>query len=128
MSDNLSLKNKVVVYTYNKGYRITKEGKIVNPNRVIINGHLYNGKYSHRTFSVRYEGKSVNVRVHKLQAYQKYGDAVFEENIQVRHLDGNYDNNSWDNIALGTQSDNMMDIPKKEREKNRNNTVLFSFL
>ena len=40
---------------------------------------------------------------------------MFRDGIQVRHLNGDPKDNSWDNIAIGTQSDNMMDIPIEER-------------
>lgn len=55
--------------------------------------------------------------VHRLQAYQKFGDKIFENKIVVRHLNGNYLDNSWDNILIGTFSDNKMDIPKENRIK-----------
>ena len=45
-------------------------------------------------------------------AYQKYGDRIFEEEIEVRHLDGNSTNNSISNIEIGTKSDNETDRKK----------------
>ena len=33
----------------------------------------------------------------------------------MRHLNGNEMDNSWDNIGIGTHSDNMMDMPKEVR-------------
>jgi hypothetical protein len=41
---------------------------------------------------------------------------MFEPGIQVRHLDGNSLNNLEENIELGTQSQNMMDIPEEKRK------------
>ena len=55
-----------------------------------------------------------NIRVNRLQAYQKFGDALFSCD-EVRHLDGNHKNNSWDNIAIGSKSDNELDKPKAVR-------------
>ncbi len=55
------------------------------------------------------------VPVHRMQAYQKYGIVIFKKGMAARHLDGNPLNNRWENIVLGTYSDNMMDIPKKVR-------------
>lgn len=57
------------------------------------------------------------VSVHRLLAYQKYGDSIYEEGIEVRHKDGNIFNFSSDNIIIGTHSDNMMDQNYKIREK-----------
>jgi hypothetical protein len=44
----------------------------------------------------------------------KYGDLLEEEGTVVRHLNGDQ-GNAWDNIAIGTMSDNMFDIPKQIR-------------
>jgi hypothetical protein len=65
-------------------------------------GYIYGG--------IKINGKTTKIYAHRLQAYKKFGDAMFEDGIMVRHLDGNPANNSWDNIEIGTQSDNMMDI------------------
>ena len=50
-----------------------------------------------------------------MQAYQKYGDEIYKEGIVVRHLDNVKENNSFTNIAIGTQSENVMDNPKEKR-------------
>jgi hypothetical protein len=55
------------------------------------------------------DGKKYPVMVHKLQAFQKFGEAMFEPGILVRHLDEDSLNNRPDNIALGTSTDNAMD-------------------
>jgi hypothetical protein len=62
-------------------------------------------------------GKYTYLSIHRLQAYQKYGDAIFDPNIEVRHKDGNPANNSIDNILIGTPHDNAMDKPKELRMK-----------
>lgn len=53
--------------------------------------------------------------VHRLQAFQKYGENLFDSGMEVRHLDGNKENNSYDNIVIGTHSENMRDIPEAIR-------------
>lgn len=57
------------------------------------------------------------IRVHRLVAYQKYGDRIFEEGIQVRHFDNNSENNLDENIRIGTPSQNMMDCPEEDRKR-----------
>jgi endoglucanase Acf2 len=52
-----------------------------------------------------------------MQAFKKYGYEMFKEGILVRHLNGVPTDNSYDNIAIGTASDNMMDIPVSVRRK-----------
>jgi hypothetical protein len=100
---------------YEKLYRVTKNGHLLNPKgRKIgsINVHGYE-----RT-TIRINSKDVVIKTHRLQAYQKYGDNLFEDGIVVRHLNGNALDNSWDNIAIGTQRDNLKDIPLKQRQLN----------
>lgn len=102
--------NQSVVYAYNKGYRVVN-GKLIS----------HTGK-AMKTSNLRgYAGvkirKEYDVRVHKLAAYQKYGEAMFEEGIVVRHLDGNKQNNKEENIAIGSCKDNALDIPLELRVK-----------
>lgn len=40
---------------------------------------------------------------------------MFEKGMQVRHLDGDRDNNALANISLGNNSENQMDIPRDKR-------------
>jgi hypothetical protein len=106
--------NKLQI-AYEKGYRVTKDGNLLNPKGRKI-GHL-NGIIYERT-TIRINGKNNDIYTHRLQAYQKYGDKLYEDGIVVRHLNGNALDNSRDNIAIGTQKDNLMDIPLKQRQLN----------
>jgi hypothetical protein len=106
-----------VLIAYNKGYRVTDSGEVIkdgNKRSCACNSKGYLG------FNIRgdYDGKrgvSFNVKVHQLVAYQKFGEKALKKGICVRHLDGDSKNNTSDNIAIGTMSDNMMDIPKEVR-------------
>ena len=97
---------------YEKGYRVTKDGHLLNPRGKVI-GNISSGYIR----MALYEEKKMSVKVHRLQAYQKYGNKLYEDGIVVRHLNGNKLDNSWDNIAIGTYRDNSMDIPKEIRIK-----------
>lgn len=52
-----------------------------------------------------------------MQAYQKFKDKIYEDNIVVRHLNGNSLDNTFNNIGIGSQSENMFDRPREERIK-----------
>lgn len=107
--------NKAVVYAFNKGYRVREDGVVVNPKGRVIKGGI--GSSGYKRFNIMLNGKEqYPVYIHKLCAYQKYGDIAFQADC-VRHLDGNPLNNRPDNIEIGTQSDNMMDMPKEVRQK-----------
>ena len=107
--------NKNEKYAYDKGYRITKEGVFKNPEGKILKGYKHNG---YRKYKLRVPGnynKYYHFKLSRFQAYCKYGDKIYNEGIVVRHLNGIRDDDSWDNIAIGTQSENMMDKPKDVR-------------
>lgn len=99
--------NKVKI-AYEKGYRVDKEG---NPSSSFGPLKYCLNKKGYKIIGVKIEGLAKNVFVHRLQAFQKYGDDMFEKGIQVRHKNGISTDNSWDNILIGTASENRMDIP-----------------
>jgi hypothetical protein len=89
-----------------KGYKFDVDGNVISPfNRYKRGGDK--AKYIHIGFT--YEGKHIRVLAHRLQAYIKYGDAIYAKGIVVRHLDGNPKNNKLENIAIGNQLDNWND-------------------
>ena len=104
--------NRKEVIAYKRGYRVTEYGQALNPKGEDI-GH--SGNYC--WIKIRINGKSTHVSIHRLQAFQKYGYELFEEGIETRHLNGDGTDNSWDNIVIGTHSENMMDIPEQVRIK-----------
>lgn len=97
---------------YNMGYRITEDGKVIGVTgkerklQLSPNGYL--------RFSYRKDRAAI--RAHRLQAYQKFGDKIYDAGMVVRHLDGNPKNNSYSNIEIGTQHQNQMDRPADVRQ------------
>lgn len=63
------------------------------------------------------DGKLASVFVHKLVAYQKFGDDAFAQGVMVRHLDGDSLNNRPSNILIGSASNNSMDRAAETRQK-----------
>ncbi|BAQ84125.1 hypothetical protein [uncultured Mediterranean phage uvMED] len=102
--------------TINKGYRIDKKGNVFNKKNIKLKGWL--DKDGYKILSVRYMGKVLKVPFHRLQAYKKHGKDLFNEGMETRHLNGIKKDNSYDNITIGTHSQNMMDIPCDIRLKN----------
>jgi hypothetical protein len=96
-----------------KGMRVDPNGDAIGIRGNILSKRT--GSSGYYMFSVVKDKVRLSAEVHKLQAYQKFGDLIFGHGIHIRHLDGNKLNNSWHNIEIGTQSDNMMDKPKKTR-------------
>lgn len=108
----MSIAKEIVVAYYKKGYRVDENGFVFNHKGERIYGSISFQGY--RYFSVRYNGKTRNLYFHRLCAYQKYGDKLFEAQC-VRHLNGDSLDNRPSNIAIGTHSDNKYDMPKKKR-------------
>lgn len=96
----------------NRGYYIDDSGNVFSPSMKL---NLMKDASGYLFFTIRINGKCNKVMAHRFQAYIKYGNKMFEKGIVVRHLNGNSLDNSLDNIAIGTQSDNMMDIPRHLR-------------
>jgi hypothetical protein len=110
----LSRQKRAVIESYNRGYRVTEEGDVISPTQV-KRKLAVNCSSSRLMFTLKLKCKSVLVPVHQLVALQKYGKEAFLTAECVRHLNGNHLDNSLANIAIGTHSDNMMDVPKETR-------------
>lgn len=107
---------EILLIAFEKGYRVDKEGQAFNSKGGFIKPQLQKNGYL--KFNVRTENLVQRVRIHRLQAFQKFGEKIFLDGIHVRHLNGIKTDNSWDNIDIGNQSENMLDIPKDVRLNN----------
>ena len=101
-----------IKYAFERGFDIDKSGQAYGIKGTPVNGVNDNG---YIYIGIRINNKTKKVAAHRLQAFKKFGDKMFEKGILVRHLDGNPSNNSWDNIEIGTNSDNMMDMSSEVR-------------
>jgi hypothetical protein len=103
---------------YSKGYKVLRSGILVTPSGLRTLGRLDDGYMS---FTVSTSTGKRRVRVHRLVAYQKYGEAAMGSGIVTRHKNNIPTDNRWSNILIGTNSDNMMDRPAEDRvDKARN--------
>ena len=107
---------KVLDWVLTNGWDIDRNGQITNPKGEIKKGSLTYGYLKVGIKITELNISSYALKIHKLQAYKKFGEEIFKQGIVVRHLNGNKTDNSWENISIGTQSDNMMDRPEEERK------------
>lgn len=103
---------------FEKGYRVNDQGQVISRlgkiRALALKVHR-TGDRRH-VFTIQMErNKFFPIPVHRLLAFQLFGDAAFGPGIEVRHLDGNSLNNTPSNIALGTKSQNEMDKPAANR-------------
>lgn len=117
--------NKNEEVAYNMGYRVDESGNLFDNKNVIKN--LNTPKRGYNIFQINNaNNKKMKVFIHRLVAYQKFGQSIYKEGIVVRHLNGISNDNSYDNIEIGTFSDNMFDIPKEKRiERSRKSNVKY---
>jgi len=112
----ISKRDSYIIKAFNRGYKVSKNGKVYNPKGDVVKGTVT--KEGYLKFGIRFQDiNSGTIKVHRLQAYQKFGNEIFLEGIQVRHLNNIKLDNSWDNIDIGTQSENKLDMPKKQRQE-----------
>jgi hypothetical protein len=101
---------------YEMGYRVTEKGNVIS----MINKErkLDLNKHGYYRFSIKINKNSVRAcMVHRLVAFQKFGEKIYEEGIEVRHKNNIRTDNSYDNILIGSHSQNMLDLPKEDRQK-----------
>jgi len=111
----MSKSNEALIEAYNRGYRVSECGnKLTTPDQVI--GQVRTNKDGYPVLSIRIKnGDSFPVLWHRLQAYQKYKEKLFEKGIEVRHKNNIKSDCSHDNILIGTHGENMGDNPPEKR-------------
>jgi len=82
-----------------KGYKVDHKGNVISPygNKTL---KLQNQK-GYLKFSFRLSNKIVKLPVHRFVSLMKFGDVVFNSNLETRHLNNNSLDNNWNNISNG---------------------------
>jgi len=109
---------EALILAYKKGYRVL-QNQVISPRGIIRKLQKIKSKRDRLYFSIHADCPNTfgSIPVHRLVAYQKYGDELFREGIEVRHLDNDPNNNNEENISIGNHSENMMDSLKEIRDK-----------
>lgn len=116
----LSQIRKSIYIAYEKGYRVTETGELygLKGKRLVVKRR---GKQRYPTFSVNV-GKLTKsgvfgIPVHRFAGFCFYGDRIFEEELVLRHLNGDTEDVSKTNLVLGTHSQNNLDKPAEVRRR-----------
>lgn len=113
---------KIEQIAFQRGYSVSKDGTLKNPKGKVI-GSVSSGGYM--ATMIRVHGEKKRLFTHRLQAFQIHGKELFGDGVVTRHLNGDKTDNSLTNIAIGTQSDNMMDVCKSERLRKATHAASF---
>jgi hypothetical protein len=106
----MSKLREAVISMAHSGYHVTTDGVPLKPDGSVFKANVNCNGYL--MLNVGAEGKYVTVGVHRFVAYLKFGDAIWGK--VTRHRNGVKTDNSWDNILIGTNTQNMQDRPKTE--------------
>lgn len=110
----MNVHQRCIKYAFDRGYRVQGDGSVLSPKGKRLSLHP-NNRGGYLRFGVNCGDIRGKVYVHRLAAYQNFGEQSFRDGVQCRHVDGNGTNNSPSNIALGTVRQNAMDKPKSTR-------------
>jgi hypothetical protein len=102
-----------VVEAVQRGYYVTLCGRLFGPKGQLKVRRAENQHCP--TFSTNWSGRVYGIPVHKLAAYQWFGEAAFAPGTHVRHLDANTENFKITNLRLGTATQNARDVPPEQR-------------
>lgn len=114
--------HQAILKAVESGYTVNESGNVVNRNGVQIKSVISD---NYARFTIRLNNSHAAVKVHRLLAYQKFGSVIFNKSIHVRHLNGNSLDNSYNNIAIGSASDNMMDKSPQARHESAKHAASF---
>ena len=110
-----------MLIAFYKGFRVLPDGTVLSPRGNIKKLRLSGTGYL--LFSVKVGGKSFSVRVHRLLAYQKYGEKLLIPGVVVRHKNNIKTDNHEENVLIGSPYDNSMDCLKDHRVARCANSV-----
>ncbi len=96
-----------------RGYTVLADGSVVGPRGSPLS--LQRVPSGHLRFNVSLGNDRYPVFVHRLVAFNKYGEDALKERVEVRHLNGIPTDNRAENIGIGSHSDNLMDQPAAVR-------------
>lgn len=90
----LSKADTVMLGAIENGLRIEKDGTVIGTRGLPIKGSVLPRSKKDKSNRVylsakyRYQGQVANIMFHRLQAYTKFGDALFENGVKTRHGEG----------------------------------------
>ena len=109
------MSKKIELVAFQKGYRINNLGEVFSKTGKKLKVDV--DKQGYYRVSIRTDKGCRAFMIHRLVAFQKYGNKIYNKGIEVRHLNNNKIDNSYDNIAIGNHKDNILDIPSEIRLK-----------
>jgi hypothetical protein len=109
---------RIIKQAFKNGYDVdVKRGRVFLKSGKWTYG-IYNKKLNYMMVSISLPdgpSKGEMIYVHRLIAYKKYGNKLFDPLLEVRHKNNDGTNNRGRNLLLGTRLENIMDMPAELR-------------
>ncbi len=106
--------NAAIRYAADRGYTVDQLGNVYGP----AGGKLKLFEKRHtRMVYLSFTVGDYKVKVHRFVAFLKFGKRALKKGVHVRHQDGDNFNNGWDNVLVGSQSQNERDKPIELRRR-----------
>lgn len=113
----ISKSQQYVIHAHKIGYRVLECGTVVSSRGRIRK--VRKGTNGYPRFNVKLEGKAVQVEVHRLAAFQLFGQDTFTNGLVVRHLNDDKNDSSHKNLKLGTHAENLQDSYRNGKRKSK---------
>lgn len=110
LSESKAIDWRFIITAIEKGYcKVDVEkGEIYNRHGRKLDGGL---NKNYKRVTIAYNGMKVVEYIHRIIAYCKFGDKLFEEDIEVRHINNVKTDNRGENLELGSHLENIRDLP-----------------
>jgi len=92
--------NRNEIIAIERGYYFDASLQLRNKDGNLVIGYINPRGY--RVFGLTHNGKRITIRVHRMVAFQKYGLDIYNDGMEVRHINNIKLDNSFENIAIHT--------------------------
>ncbi len=106
--------NSAIRYAADRGYTVDQFGNVYGPTSTKLK--LFEKRHTRMVY-LSFTVGDYKVKVHRFVAFLKFGRRALRKGVHVRHRDNDNFNNAWDNVLLGTQSQNERDKPIELRRR-----------
>jgi len=96
----ISKGNQAILIAWGAGYGVTMDGAVRFPDGTTRRGYSYASREPKQYLKIFIREAQTWVYVHRLAAFQEWGDRMFQKGVYVNHKNGDGTDNSLNNLTL----------------------------